>query len=120
MCIRDRPIIADYTLNVFNSATLELMGKRYERVTLSPELNVRELRPLCGKGTEMVVYGRLPLMTTRQCPVGVHMADKGSKKYCSLREKHPSCVLKDRKGAEFPVFTMCESCAALILNSAPI
>ncbi len=115
-----KPVISDYTINVFNSASRELMGKKCERVTLSPELNIKELRPLCGKDAEIVVYGRLPLMTTQQCPVGVHMADKGNKKYCSLREKHPSCVLKDRKGAEFPVFTMCESCAALILNSAPI
>jgi putative protease len=59
-------------------------------------------------------------MTTQQCPVGVHIARKNEKQYCRLRNTHPSCVLKDRKNAEFPVITMCDSCVALILNSTPI
>lgn len=116
----NKPLIADYTLNIFNSPAMNFLRERCDRVTLSPELNVRELSSLCGEDTELVVYGRLPLMTTQQCPVGVHLADKGNKSFCSMKGKHPSCVLKDRKGAEFPVFTMCESCVALILNSAPI
>jgi putative protease len=116
----EKPLIADYTLNTFNSASLAFLKERFERVTLSPELNLRELKPLCGEGTELVVYGRLPLMTTQQCPVGVHIANKHSEKYCKLRNTHPDCVLKDRKNALFPVLTLCDSCTALILNSSPL
>ncbi len=115
-----KQLIADYTLNTFNSASLSFLREKYQRVCLSPELNLKELMPLSGKATELIVYGRLPLMTTQQCPVGVHMAKKDNTKYCKLRNTHPDCTLKDRKNAEFPVITMCESCAALILNSAPI
>ncbi len=115
-----KDLIADYTLNTFNSASLSLLKKKFRRVTLSPELNLKELMPLCGQGTETVVYGRLPLMTTQQCPVGVHMAKKSAAKYCKLKGTHPDCILKDRKNAEFPVITLCDSCVALIINSAPI
>lgn len=116
----DKELAADFTLNTFNSASLALLRQRYGRVCLSPELNLRELKPLCGQGTEIVVYGRLPLMTTQQCPVGVHIAEKNTSQYCRLKEKHPSCVLRDRKNALFPVITQCESCTALIFNSAPL
>jgi putative protease len=116
----EKELIADYTLNTFNSASLAFLGERFNRVTLSPELNLRELKSLCGEGTEVVVYGRLPLMTTQQCPVGVHIANKHGEKYCKLRNTHPNCCLKDRKNAEFPVLTLCDSCTALILNSAPL
>jgi putative protease len=115
-----KPLIADYTLNTFNSASLALLKNTFKRVALSPELNLRELKPLCGNGTEAIVYGRLPLMTTQQCPVGVHIANKTEKPYCKLRNTHPNCVLRDRKNAEFPIITMCDSCVALIMNSTPL
>ncbi len=115
-----KELIADYTLNTFNSASVALLSNSFSRVCLSPELNLKELKSLCGKGTEIVVYGRLPLMTTQQCPVGVHLANKDTTKYCKLRNTHPDCVLRDRTGANFPVITDCNSCTALILNSAPI
>ncbi len=115
-----KDIIADFTLNTFNSASLSLLREKYKRVTLSPELNLKELKPLCGEGTEIAVYGRLPLMTTQHCPVGVHMARKSAAPFCKLKEKHPDCVLKDRKNALFPIITQCEGCNALIFNSAPL
>lgn len=48
------------------------------------------------------------------------MAKKSAAKYCKLKGTHPDCILKDRKNAEFPVITLCDSCVALIINSAPI
>lgn len=116
----DKPLIADYTINTFNSAAFNFLKNKFSRISLSPELNLKELEPLCGRSAEIVVYGRLPLMSTRQCPVGVHMAEKNTEKYCKMRSAHPSCFLRDRKNAEFPVITLCDSCTALILNSAPI
>lgn len=117
-----KTLIADHTLNTFNSAAYTLLTEKLgcKRVCLSPELNLKELSSLCGKDTEVIVYGRLPLMTTQQCPVGVHLADKHKDMYCKLRGTHPPCVLRDRKKAEFPVITDCESCVAFILNSAPV
>ena len=35
--------------------------------TLPYELNASELKSVCGKGSELIVYGRAPLMVSKQC-----------------------------------------------------
>lgn len=115
-----KELIGDFTLNTFNSAALALLKHYFGRVALSPELNLKELKPLCGIGTEVVAYGRLPLMTTQHCPVGVHMAHKHGGKYCGMKDTHAKCMLIDEKNAAFPIITQCTGCTALIFNSSPI
>lgn len=118
----DKKIAADYTLNIFNSQSMNVIRRVFDTpyITLSTELNVGELNKIADKNSEIVVYGRLPLMTTHQCPIGLYEAHKGSGKYCSLRHKNADYILKDRKNAEFPIIRDCNECIALILNSAPI
>lgn len=111
-------IMYDYSLNVFNSLTIQAL-KAKGQVTLSPELNINELRAITEKGTEIVVYGRLTLMSTHQCPIGLYDSEKKGR-FCSKRNKHPDYYLTDRKNAKFPIITHCDSCTAFILNSAPI
>ncbi|MDE7301958.1 MAG: U32 family peptidase [Oscillospiraceae bacterium] len=77
-------------------------------ITASFECRVDQLRALRGiLPTAVIVYGRLPLMLTRNCPA------KGSQdcKSCSKN-------LSDRTGRSFPV--MCGNGASEILNCVPL
>ena len=118
----DKPVVTDYTFNIFNKQTISVLEDTYniENYTLSPELNLQELQELTSDKSEVVVYGRLPLMTTHQCPVGIHCANKKSGKYCKLKGIEGNYQLKDRKNVKFPVVRDCDNCVAFILNSAPI
>lgn len=59
-------LVGDYRFNVFNSYTLEyLKSLGMERVILSPELSLAQLRDFKGHG--VVAYGKLPVMTTHRC-----------------------------------------------------
>ena len=101
----------DLGLNVFNSRALLLMQELgLEIVTVSAELRhqqVRDLRKYIP--CEAVVYGRLPLMVTENCPLrcsGQCSAGSGG-------------VLTDRTGARFPV--LCgHGCRPEIQNSRPL
>ena len=101
----------DLGLNVFNSRALLLMQELgLESVTVSAELRhqqVRDLRKYIP--CEAVVYGRLPLMVTENCPLrcsGQCSAGNGG-------------VLTDRTGARFPV--LCgHGCRPEIQNSRPL
>ena len=101
----------DLGLNVFNSRALLLMQELgLESVTVSAELRhqqVRDLRKYIP--CEAVVYGRLPLMVTENCPLrcsGQCSAGSGG-------------VLTDRTGARFPV--LCgHGCRPEIQNSKPL
>ncbi len=118
----EKPVIADYSLNIMNSASADIMRSITggNIVTLSPELNIPELNGTADKDCEIVIYGRLPLMTTHQCPAGLYDADKNSSKYCSLRGNDHAYALTDRTHRSFPVLRNCSECYALILNSEPI
>lgn len=118
----DKPIISDYSLNIMNRPAINKIRQIFKggTVTLSPELNTKEITQIADMDCEIVVYGRLPLMTTHQCPAGLYEGEKGSKKYCKLRDKTAEYKLVDRTKAEFPVIRDCNECIALILNSAPV
>ena len=95
-------------LNVFNSESAGFYGS-CERVTLSPELNLRELSQITSKG-EIVGYGRIPLMVMENCPLralGMCQNQKNNR------------VLEDRKREKFPLKCN-EGCVLEIMNSKPI
>ena len=118
----NKPVVTDYTFNIFNKQTVSVLENTYnlENYTLSPELNLQELQNLTSDKSEVVIYGRLPLMTTHQCPVGIHCANKKSGKYCKLKGIEGNYQLKDGKSVKFPIVRDCDNCVAFILNSAPI
>ena len=101
----------DLGMNVFNSRALLLMQELgLSSVTVSAELRHQQVRDLKKYlPCEAVVYGRLPLMVTENCPLR-----------CSGQ---CSCgnggVLTDRTGAQFPV--QCGyGCRPEIQNSRPL
>lgn len=105
-------IRGDYGLNVTNSHTLKVLKEDgLESATLSFELKLSEIRELSKcMDTELVVYGRIPLMTTENCLVknslGVCNCDTG----IQLRDKH---------GAVYPVLRS-EGCRSIIYSSKKI
>lgn len=100
-------------LNVTNSVTCELLSSRgFRRVTLSPELNIKEIKDITQNTsvpTEVIAYGRLPMMVMENCVIK-------SQGLCS--KDGGKFELKDRMGERFPV--ICENCRNIMLNSVPI
>ncbi len=98
-----KPIIIDYPLNVFNRLTLQHLlnpvfkyGDYCQRITLSPELTLDEIRNLTPYGeTECIVHGNFPLMVSEHDLAG-SLFPEG---------KFKDALLKDEKGFAFPVKT---------------
>ncbi len=103
-------IIGGAFLNIFNTLALEELAEiGAAEATLSNELTVSQIAALGGSLPRGVcVYGRTPLMLTRNCPV------KNGK---SCKECGRKSGLTDRKGIFFPV--LCENGFSEVFNSRP-
>lgn len=99
-------VFGDFGLNVYNSLSANMI----ENPILSFELSLNEANAVDTKNTGLIVYGRLPLMLTRNCPVKNSI---GCKK-CGKKG-----ILTDRKGYEFKVMCSDWPCVE-ILNCYPI
>lgn len=112
----DRARYGDFRLNIYNSLTVRELFQ-LKCVTLSPELNLGEIAAVTENAlteTEIIGYGRLPLMLMRNCPIKALGRCQGGRREYTLR---------DRKGVEFPLLCReCEdgTCCSLLLNSKPI
>lgn len=98
-------IVSNYTFNVFNNYTIdELRALGVNKITLSPELNESDLKKITSNSnynTEILVYGRLPLMNIGYCPLG-----KSNKCYptCDMKCKsNDTFYLKDRLNMKFRI-----------------
>ena len=98
----------DFGLNVFNSET----AANFNAPILSFELTLNEANRINSPENEtgLIVYGRLPLMLTRNCPVKSHIG-------CERCGKNGT--LTDRKGVAFPVKCSPYPCVE-VLNSVPL
>lgn len=114
-------ITGDYTLNCFNSSSLEQLHQLgLSGVTLSAELTLTQIRNLAdisGLSKEVIVYGRIPLMTSEYCSVGSVAGGFDSKTKCSAACEKGEYYLKDRMGAKFPVLCDRIDCRSTIFNS---
>ena len=104
----------DFGLNVYNARTARALGEMgFLSVTASFEQRLARIRdsvkPL---PTEILAYGRLPLMVTENCIV--KNRDGGCRHGC---ESAP--LLRDRMGARFPV-TRADGCRSEIQNALPL
>lgn len=121
LMVKDRPCIADYTLNIWNNESSIFWEEQGAmRVCLSPELSFIELKSLARKNAEIILYGRLPLMTTHQCPIGNFAGGRQTGKYCEKRFDKLHYHLEDRKGALLHLQPDCFTCTCLLLSDAPI
>ncbi len=115
-----KKIVSDYTFNVFNGASLEFMNSLFDEITLSPELTLSEIENIASEKTEIVIYGKLTLMTTHQCPIGLYDAGKKEGMFCKLKNNKDNYYLRDRMGALFPIQKNCQMCVTSILNCVPL
>jgi len=110
------PFVTDYSLNVVNStACYELHRLGAKRVTLSYELNKKQIRDLIDAyyeanegypALEMIVYGRAPLLFTKYCPLKkMNLCGECKKKRYEIRDEYGS----------FPIMSH-EDCTTTILN----
>lgn len=79
--------------------------------TIPVELNRKEILRRENSRSEMIIYGRLPLMITAQC---IHKNTLG----CMHQLKVLN--LKDRYSVYFPVKNFCSECYNVIYNSLPV
>ena len=86
----------DFGLNVFNSLSLDMIRQAgFMSATASFELRIAQIRDLSKTlDTEMIVYGRLPLMVSDQCVI------RHSSGRCACQTP---AQMADRMGAVFPV-----------------
>jgi len=89
-------IRADFGMNVFNSFTMEMIEKMgFLSATASFELRMAQVKDLAKRvPTELIVYGRLPLMVSEQCIIS------RSAGRCNCNNPN---ALSDRMGSVFPV-----------------
>ena len=87
---------ADFGMNAFNSYTLEMLTQMgFLSATASFELRLSQIKDLAKPlDTELIIYGRLPLMVSEQCII------KESSGRCSCQTP---AQMSDRMGSVFPV-----------------
>jgi putative protease len=114
-CARRAGLIihGDFGLNVTNSESLKTFADNgMESCVLSFETSIVNIKTISEKKAVpcgVIVYGRLPLMLVRNCPV---------KSFRGCRTG--SCSIKDRMGIEFPLLCSHDNSASQILNSRPL
>lgn len=100
-------LVADFSFNAFNRATVHsLKGWGVERVTLSPELTMAQVKAVLesvGLPLEVQVHGALPLMVTEYCVMGSLLGGVTQGGKCSTPCAKQNFTLKDRKGFVFPL-----------------
>lgn len=79
--------------------------------TIPVELNRKEILRRENSRSEIIIYGRLPLMITAQC---IHKNTLG------CMHQPDVLTLKDRYSVYFPVKNFCPECYNVIYNSLPV
>jgi len=119
--------IVDSPLNVFNQRSLRFWADRGAgMVTLSPELNIREVRRIAahgaGTGTgavECIVHGRLTLTVSEHCVVGGISGCDSGRTAPDMACEAGCFELVDEKGYAFPL-VMDTDCRTHLLNSSEL
>ncbi len=92
----DKTLIIDYPLNVFNRLAMTHYLEYCQRVTLSPELTLDEIKQMAPHGpVECIVHGFFPLMVSEHDLLGELFPD----------DKVHDAILEDEKGFTYPVKT---------------
>lgn len=105
-------VVLDHSLYTWNHRAKDALWQLAPlRDTVPLELNRGEIRERENAGSELLIYGYLPLMTSAQC---VH-ANTAS---CDAKET--VLYLKDRYGKYFPVKNHCSECYNVIYNTTPL
>ncbi len=109
----DKVLYGGERLNVTNSLSVNALSQLgMKRVTLSPELNLREMKQVIDSAAipvEVIAYGRIPVMVMENCVIkSAYHCTKGAGNF----------VLSDRMGEKFPL--LCDGCRNVLYNSVPL
>ena len=109
-------VIADASLYSFNSDALsQLKEDGITRDTVPYELNVHEMKKRGVKGSELMIYGRVPLMISANC---LYLTENQE---CGKNVPNGNSMeLVDRMNTEFPVVCDCRYCYNILYNSVPV
>ncbi|WP_448753946.1 peptidase U32 family protein [Agathobacter sp.] len=108
---KGKKTILDHNMYTFNDVSKSAFFEHgVSGDTVPLELNSREIMHRNNTGSQMIVYGYYPLMTTANC---VHKNTKGCDK------KQELIYLKDRYNKSFAVCNNCRECYNTIYNSLP-
>lgn len=119
---KDINITGDYKLNVFNSYAGEFYKDTLEELCISVELNKKEIYDICKNSSfnfQVMVYGKIELMTSEYCPIGSALGGKNENKPCANQCKKGTHYLRDRKNEEFLIKTD-TFCRSHIFNFSPL
>lgn len=106
-----KKVILDHNMYTFNDVSKSAFFEHgVSGDTVPLELNSKEIMHRNNTGSQMIVYGYYPLMTTANC---VHKNTKG----CDKKQK--LIYLKDRYNKSFAVCNNCKECYNTIYNSLP-
>ena len=120
--------VADASLNLANTFSLQQMADwGISLYTPSLELNRNQVEPLGGR-RQLIVYGAIPLMQLRHCPLRATQGLRGQHKSCRrcdgvpMEQKIGTKSLTDRTGATFPLRRIASDggCVIQLLNSAKL
>ena len=103
-------IRGDFGLNIFNSVSMNVMRSlELASVTASFEMTLPQIRDMSkAVDTELIAYGRLPLMITEHCLIRNRTGE------CSCGQG--AVKLVDKTGADFPVIRDGDTCRSVLLN----
>ena len=103
-------IHGDFGLNIYNSTAMNVLRDlELASATASFEATLPQIRDMSkAVPTELIAYGRLPLMVTEHCLM------KNRTGECSC--KNASTKLIDKTGAEFPIIKDGNNCRSVLLN----
>ena len=105
--------ICDFGLNIFNADAACLISEISDRITLSPEMSLKEIENVSGAHNmsyEVLSYGKQAVMVSRACLV------RGVRGKCECTSP---VVIKDKKGAEFQIFGDIKTHINTVYNSVP-
>lgn len=106
-----KKVILDHNMYTFNDVSKSAFFEHgVSGDTVPLELNSKEIMHRNNIGSQMIVYGYYPLMTTANC---VHKNTK------SCDKKQKLIYLKDRYNKSFAVCNNCKECYNTIYNSLP-
>ncbi len=105
-------IRGDIHLYAYNDIAASAINESCASLTAGVELNSGKLRHISGnEKTELVLYGRLPLMYSANCIYNTTgKCDK----------KAGMCIINDEKGHSFPLMPVHEFCYNILFNCVPV
>lgn len=110
--LAEKELIIDHNLYSYNNKAIsELRAYAPLRITAPLELNRKELAHRNNENGELLIYGKLPLMTSAQC---VKRSTSGCNKTPGIT------YIKDRYNVIFPIKNNCNECYNTIYNSFPL